>query len=475
MNTVTRFAPSPTGSLHVGGLRTAIFSYLWARHNHGKFLLRIEDTDRERLVPGSVKEIENSLRWLGLEFDDELIYQSERKEIHQKYAEKLIKEGKAYKCYCTKERLNKLREEQLKKKLPPGYDKRCRNLSQKEMESFESSGKPYVIRFAMPESGFAEWDDAVRGKMSVKYALSDDQVLLKSSGWPTYFLAATVDDHEAGVTDIIRGEEWLPSTPKNIAIYKAFGWNVPRFAHMPVTVGPSGKKLSKRDGDTAVSEYMAKGYLPEALLNFLVFLGWNPKTTEEFFSKGELINIFDIKDINKAPAVFDVNKLNWINAHYIRSIPKDKLKMLIKNLIPSLKILKLSNFNRILDVEKIRLTRLTDIQENTDFYLENPKINPNLLIFKKSTLEATKMALNATYETLDAISNPKWKTMDIEDFNAILAKIVAKNNFTNGDVFWPVRYALSGLEKSASPAELLWAMDKDTSLTRISISLKVLN
>jgi glutamyl-tRNA synthetase len=280
MKYITRFAPSPTGSPHIGGMRTALFAYLWAKHNKGRFLLRIEDTDRERLVPGAVEEIESAMKWLGLDFDDEIIYQSSRKEIHRKHAQKLVDEGKAYKCYCTKERLSELRATQQTNHIPTGYDKRCRNLSKEEVENLDKTKTPYVIRFAMPETGYAEWEDAVRGKMKVEYAISDDQVLIKSDGWPTYFLAAAVDDNEAGVTDIIRGEEWLPSTPKTIAIYEAFGWTVPRFAHMPVTLGKDGrKKMSKRDGDTAIWDYKSKGYLPEAIINFLVLLGWNPKTT----------------------------------------------------------------------------------------------------------------------------------------------------------------------------------------------------
>ncbi len=460
----TRFAPSPTGSPHVGGMRTALFAYLWARHNGGKFFLRIEDTDRERLVEGAVEEIEAAMKWLGLDYDDEVIYQSSRREIHQKYAANLVEAGKAYKCYCTKERLEELRQRQETAGKPTGYDQHCRNLAKEEIATHEAKKTPYVIRLKMPEKGRAEWDDAVRGRMSMDYALSDDQVLLKSSGWPTYFLASVVDDHDAGITDVIRGEEWLPSTPKNIVLYEALGWKVPRFAHMPVTVGPSRKKLSKRDGDTAVADYRKKGYLPEALLNFLVLLGWNPKTTEEFFSKEKLIKKFDVKDINRAPAVFDLAKLNWMNGHYIRKMTNDKLEMLITELYPDALILKADNFERVLEVEKSRLSTLADIQENTDFYLKSPALDKKVLVFRKSTSEATKKGLEASIE---ALNNSDWSKLDVEGFNKLLFEIVTKNNLTNGDVFWPIRYALSGLVKSASPTELMWVLGKVESLKRL--------
>lgn len=472
MKVVTRFAPSPTGSPHVGGMRTALFSYLWAKHNGGKFLLRIEDTDRERLVPGAVEEIESAMKWMGLDFDDEIIYQSDRREIHKKYAEQLIKDGKAYKCFCTKERLEKLRAEQEKKKMPPGYDNHCRNLTASDVTKLEKEGKPYVIRLAMPKEGRVNWDDAVRGKMSIEYALSDDQVLMKSDGWPTYFLASVIDDHDAGVTDIIRGEEWIPSTPKNIYLYEILGWKVPKFAHMPVTLGPSGKKLSKRDGDTSVLDYQKKGYLPEALLNFLVFLGWNPKTEEEFFAKEELIKRFDVKDINKAPAVFDLKRLDWMNGHYIRNSKNDELKRQMMLLYLDARILRSKNFDRILEVEKSRLTTLEDITHDTDFYLKLPTYDPKLLIFKKSTPEATKTGLEKVLETLTYISLEKWPDMSVDDFNEILKKVTEDNNLTNGDVFWPIRVALSGSERSASPAELLWVFGKEESEKRIKTALE---
>lgn len=468
LKVVTRFAPSPTGSPHLGSIRTAIFAYLWAKHNNGKFLLRIEDTDRERLVEGAAEEIEDSLRWLGLNYDDEKIFQSDRKEVHKKHAEDLLATEKAYKCFCTKERLEKLRKGQESKKIPPGYDKHCRNLSKKEIAEFESNKTPFVIRLAMPEEGNAEWEDLVRGKMSVEYTLSDDQILVKSDGWPTYHLASVVDDHDQGVTDVIRGEEWLPSTPKHIALYEAFRWSIPRFAHLPVIIGKSGgKKLSKRDGDTAVSDYMKNGYLPEAMVNFLALLGWNPGTTEEIFNMDELVKKFDLCRVQKSPAVFDIEKLDWLNGQYIRKTQNSKLKAQIKAISPKSPLAESPIFDRILEVEKSRLATLTDITKDTEYFGKSPKINAKMLVFGKSTKESTLKGLEATQEAFSSLSEGTWQKMEIGDFEAILMKVVESEDLSNGDVFWPVRVALSGREKSPSPAELLWVFGKEEALKRI--------
>ncbi|MDD3480849.1 MAG: glutamate--tRNA ligase [Patescibacteria group bacterium] len=465
---VTRFAPSPTGKPHVGNIRTAVFSYLWAKHNKGKFLLRIEDTDRARFVPEAVKYIEEALSWLGISYDDEMVYQSERKEVHKEYAEKLVKEGKAYKCFCTKERLEKLRGEQEKNKRPPGYDGKCRNLSNSELDKLEKERKSYVIRFKMPDTGKAVWDDGIRGKMEIDYAVSDDQVILKADGYPTYHLASIVDDHEAGVTDVIRGEEWISSTPKHVAIHKALGFRHPKYSHMPHIIGPDKKKLSKRHGDTAIMDYRDKGYLPESMLNFLALLGWNDGTEKELFSHDELVASFDLVRVGKAPAVFDLSKLNWLNGQYIRETNTKKLKKEIETLYPKADIVKLDNFERILEVEKSRLATLEDITKDTDYFVKLPKYESKLLVFKKSTKENTKKGLRAAYEKL---SSEKWED-DVEKLSNILAVVVEDTGLSNGDIFWPVRVALSGKENSPSPAELLWVFGKDESLRRLRKALR---
>lgn len=471
---VTRYAPSPTGNPHVGNIRTALFNYLWAKHNGGKFLLRIEDTDRARFVPEAVEYIEESLKWLGIKYDGEKVYQSDRLPVYQKSAEELVGKGLAYKCFCSPKRLEELRKDQEKRGLPPAYDKKCRDLSKTEVAELEKKGEAMVFRFAMPETGKAVWDDLVRGKVEIEYATQDDFVIIKSDGWPTYNFANVIDDYEMEVTDVIRGEEFIPSTPKHLMIYKAFGWKAPNFGHLPLIVGPDKKKLSKRHGDTAILDYAKKGYLPETMVNFLALLGWNPGTTEEFFTMEELVKRFDIKRVQSAPAVFDLEKLNWFNGNYIRKIPSDKLKMSIENLMPNDPITKLPNFDRILEVEKTRLVTLADITKGTNYFVKLPKYDPKLLVFKKSTKEATERGLKSALEALEGISDKDWEKRSVESFENVLKKVVEDNGLSNGDVFWPVRVALSGLEKSPSPAELLWVFGKEESLKRIKNAIVLL-
>ncbi len=467
---VTRFAPSPTGKIHVGNIRTAVFSYLWAKNNNGKFLLRIEDTDRERFVPEAIKYIEDALHWLGLNYDGEKIYQSNRKEVHKKYAEKLVRESKAYKCFCSKERLTKLRAKQERNKIPPGYDGKCRNLSIEEVAKLEKENKNYVIRFAMPREGKAVWEDAIRGKVEIDYAVSDDQVILKADGFPTYHLAAIIDDVEAGVTDVIRGEEWISSTPKHLALHKALGFKSPRYAHLPLIVGPDKKKLSKRHGDTAVLDYKNKGYLPETMLNFLALLGWNDGTEKELFTHDELIKSFNIERVGKAPAVFDPDKLNWLNGQYIRAIQITNLKKQITNLYPDADIIKLNNFDRILEVEKSRLVTLEDITKGTDYFVKINKYNPKILIFKKSKKSDTKKGLGSALSYFEV---ERWVD-SVDGLNNMLLNVVKKSGLTNGDIFWPIRVALSGKENSPSPAELLWVFGKEESIKRIKVAISKL-
>lgn len=464
---ITRFAPSPTGNPHVGNIRTALFDYLAAKATGGDFFLRIEDTDRARFVPGSVEYIHDALKWLGIDFKGEAVYQSNRLPVYQKIADELVEKGLAYKCFCSSERLEKLRTEQIAKKQPPSYDGLCQKLSKQEIAQREAAGEPFVIRLAMPKEGTAKWTDLVRDEIEIGYKEMDDFVILKSDGWPTYHLANVIDDHEMNINCVIRGEEWIPSTPKHIYLYKILGWEHPQFAHMPVILGGDKQKLSKRNGDAAILDYRDKGYLPEAMINFLVLLGWSSKTEEEIFSLKELEAKFQIKDVNKAPAVFDLERLNWLNGQYIRKMTTDELLTAIKALSPDANILKANNIERIIEVEKSRLVTLEDITKDTDFYITLPKYDAKMLVFKKSTLEATRTGLQKTLETLSDISLQKWQDMTIDGFNELLKKVASDNSLTNGDVFWPVRFALSGKEKSASPAELLWAIGREESLLRI--------
>ncbi len=469
----TRFAPSPTGMLHIGGVRTALFDYLAAKSGGGEFCLRIEDTDRERFVPGAVDAIHEGLEWLGLGYDGEVIYQSDRTEIYRKYADKLLAEGRAYKCFCTPERLTKLREEQEAAKKPPVYDRRCLTLTQEEIAAKDKAGEKYVIRFKIPENPLSvSWEDKVRGKVSFETANLEDFILIKSDGWPTYNFANIIDDHEMTISLVVRGDEFVPSTPKHILLYQSLGWKHPEFAHVPVIVGADMKKLSKRNGDTALSEYKTKGYLPEALINFLAFLGWNPGTTEEIFSLPELEKAFSVDRVGKAPAVFDIERLNYLNGVYIRNLSSSEL---VNRLIQFKSEYSEHNselFERVVVVEQTRIKTLAEFAEISAPYWNLPKYGKDILVFKKSSPEATQKGLTAFLAKLKAVDSETAAKKTVEDWNTMLSETVAENELSNADVFWPVRVALSGSERSASPAEFLWALGREESLKRIEQALK---
>ena len=472
MNIITRFAPSPTGYLHIGGLRTALYNYLFTKSNKGKFILRIEDTDRTRYVKDADKQLVNTIKAFGLNFDEGPIYQSQRLKIYQKYAKQLIKEKKAYYCFCTKERLDNLRKNQEKNKQVPKYDRHCLSLTDSEIQKKLKNKEPYVIRMKLPDNEIINFNDLVYGEVKINTNDLDDQVLIKSDSFPTYHLAVVVDDHEMNITHIIRGEEWLPSTPKHIILYKMFNWEIPNFAHLPLLLNPDRSKLSKRQGDVSAEDFIKKGYLPQALINYVAFLGWNPKTEKEIYSIQELIN----EKVNKAGAVFDINKLNWINATYIRNIVENKTKLekdykyilnFIKNILP--------NTNRAEDILKVfspRLNNIQEIKELSSFIFELPNYDKNLLIFKKSNKDLTLKGLEVGLQILSSVEESRW---DQENLNNVLNNALKPSNLAPGDLFWPIRTALSGLDKSPSPAEILWVLGKTESLNRIKIAIEKLN
>ena len=333
-----RFAPSPTGNVHVGSLRTALYNYLFAKQNNGQFLLRLEDTDRTRYEEGSVGNLLDALYTTGVVPDEGLMLedgkpvqkgdcgpyiQSERLSIYQKYIRQLLDEGKAYYCFCTRERLDDLRKKQKSAGETPRYDGRCKHLTPEEIQTRIDAGEPYVIRLKLPEDTEITFDDMVRGTIAINTKELDDQVLIKADGFPTYHFAVVVDDHLMGITHVIRGEEWLPSTPKHIYLYQCFGWEQPQYVHLPNILNADHKKLSKRQGDVSVEDFLQKGYLPEALVNFLALLGWSPESDQEIFTMDELVTAFDISRINKAGAVFDREKLNWMNGQYLKNLPDE--------------------------------------------------------------------------------------------------------------------------------------------------------
>lgn len=464
----TRFAPSPTGMLHIGGVRTALFDYLAAKSTGGNFSLRIEDTDRERFVEGAVEAIHEGMAWLGLKNDGEVVYQSNRLAVYQKYADELVAMGLAYKCFCTPERLAELKEQQEAAHKPPVYDRCCLKLNKEEVGAKEKTDEKFVIRFRIPETpAMVTWTDRVRGEVSIPIDSLEDFILIKSDGWPTYNFANVIDDHEQGFNLIIRGDEFVPSTPKHILLYLALGWKHPEFAHVPVIVGTDMKKLSKRNGDTALSEYIEKGYLPEALINFLVLLGWNPGTTEEIFSLSELEKAFSVDRVGKSPSVFDPERLLWFNGQYIRNLTVAKLTDRLIEFDGKIADVDRGFLEKVVTVEQSRLKTLAEFNELAAFYYQLPKYESGTLVFKKSSPEATKKGLEAFLTAISEFTENSWRENSVESWNALLSEIVTKNELNNADVFWPIRVALSGLEKSASPAELLWALGREESLKRL--------
>ncbi len=501
----TRFAPSPTGFVHIGSLRTALFSYLFARHNHGKHLLRIEDTDQNRYVKGAVENLLKVMSRVGIEFDEgyylnskgELeekggyapYLQSKRLSIYQTAAQKLIAEKKAYYCFCSQERLDELRKEQMALKKPAMYDRLCRNLTPAQIESklkeMRDQKKSPVIRFAIPLEGETTVNDLIYGKITYDHKVLDDQVIIKSDGFPTYHLAVVVDDHEMQISHVIRGEEWLPSTPKHILIYKAFGWQPTAFAHLPLILNSDKSKLSKRQGDVAVEDFLADGYLKEALINFVAFLGWNPKTSQEIFSIEQLVEEFDLSKVNKSGAVFDTNKLDWLNSQYIRQMGIAELTNLLlpfwqkywteKNIIFDKTALTHKYFEKIAELEKDRLKKLSEIGESTEYFFVLPDYLNELLVWKKSNREKTKEILD---QLIKMFSGFELKNFNKKVLEPKLKEFIVEKNLDNGSVLWPLRVALTGLEKSPGPFEvaevLAFGLGKEEILSRLNMAIKKL-
>lgn len=469
----TRFAPSPTGYLHIGGLRTALFSYLWARKNKGEFTIRIEDTDRERYIEGADKQLLDTLAKFGIVSDTEVKHQSNRLKLYQKASDKLIEHKQAYRCFCSPERLDKVREEQQKNKQVPKYDRYCLNLSQKEITDKINNGQKFVIRFKIPDNQIVEAIDTVYGKISVKTQDLDDFVILKSNKFPTYHLASVVDDHDMRITHVIRGEEWMPSFPKHVLIYKALGYAIPTFVHLPLLLNPDKSKLSKRQGDVAVEDYLAKGYLIESLINYVALLGWNPGTDQEFFLLKELIKEFSLEKINKAGAVFDVNKLNWFNTEYIRKIISQNDVRFLQLINETEKYLgkNAHKAKKVLRLFGTRIENLSQLANDSKFLFELPDYEKEMLIFKKSDLAKTKEALNLALGTLGKLHHSEW---DQNTISEAINTLMAKRQLSPGDIFWPLRVACSGLERSPSPTELLEFLGKEEALARVKKAIKKL-
>jgi glutamyl-tRNA synthetase len=470
-----RFAPSPTGYLHVGGARTALYNWLFARKNKGVFILRIEDTDRTRYVPGSVEDIQESLKWLGLQWDEGPYFQSERINIYRQHAEILLQKGYAYRCFCSEERLEALRQEQMKRGLKPGYDRKCRYLTQEESDRMVKEGMPYVIRLKVPLDKEIVFEDYLRGTIKVHGSELEDIVLLKSDGYPTYHLANVVDDHLMGITHVMRADEWIPSTPYHVFMYEAFGWEPPIFAHLPVILAPDGKgKLSKRHGATSVLEFRKMGVLPEALVNFLALLGWSPGGNREIISLQEMIELFDLKKVGKRGSVFDFNKLYWMNSYYIRQKTEEELFELSKPFFAE----------KGFDIEKIDPTLLKNLLK---LYKERIKILSELP-------DACKFAFTDDIEYDEEgvkkyLSSPEIKTY-LSKFSEVLKNIeeftkenieTALRSFANEEkiepktIIHPLRVILTGKTVGPGLFELMEALGKEVCIRKINIGIQRLS
>lgn len=448
----TRFAPSPTGYLHVGGLRTALFNYVLARKEEGKFILRIEDTDQKRRVDEAVQQIVDMLHWAGIEYDEGPgkdggygpYIQSERLDIYKRHARQLLDGGHAYYCFCSAERIEKVRQEQIANKQHPGYDRKCREIHPDEAKKRIGNGEPYVIRMKLPIEGERVFTDLVRGVVRIPYNVLDDQVIVKSDGYPTYHLAVVVDDHLMGISHIIRGEEWLPSTPKHFMLYEYFGWEPPQMAHLPLLLNPDRSKLSKRSGHVAVEDYKSMGILPEALVNFVALLGWNPGDDRELFTMDELIGEFSIDRINKAGAVFDIEKLKWMNGVYIKNCPLDRLAGLVKPYLTEAgyDISDTGKLEKVVDLIRTRMTVLPDAVEHAAFAYSTDVTPADDEARELISLESSKKLFQALVERLAGNT-----AITGEEFKVKVQEVGNELGLKGKLLFMPVRVALTGKTK----------------------------
>ena len=476
--TVTRSAPSPTGYMHIGNLRTALYSYLISKHDEGTFILRIEDTDRERLVEGATDIIKSTLKVTGLTHDEgpdvggpaAPYVQSKRKEIYMEYAKKLVDMGYAYYCFCTKERLEKLHEDDA----TGGYDRHCRALSKEEIEKNLADGVPFVIRQKMPLEGVTTYTDSVFGEISMNNSELQDQILIKADGYPTYNFAHVVDDYLMKVTHVVRGSEYLTSTPKYVLLYDAFGWDRPTYVHLPLlmvkTPDGSVSKLSKRHGAVSFQDLMNDGYLPEAIINYIALLGWCPKNSEtEFFTLDELKEVFTIDGVSKSPAVFDFEKLLWFNGEYIHKLDESKFAELVAPFITT-DIPANINTAKMLNLLRTRIAKLSEINEKMDFFINLPEYEKDLFLNKKnkiSEFDTVKLVLTKAREVLAGV-----ESFDNDTLFAALTPLTEELSLKTGTIMWCIRIAVSGMTATPGGAtEIMEVIGKDESLARIDKAL----
>ena len=492
-----RYAPSPTGEPHLGNIRTALFNWLFARRNDGVFIVRIEDTDQERLVHGAMEAILDALRWLGLDWDEGptgagteckggygSYFQSQRLPLYHSHVEQLIRSGHAYRCYCSPARLEAVRLAQQQQKLPPGYDGHCRDLPAEERRRREEGGEPCVVRFRIPLDGATTVHDLVRSEVTWENRLLGDMVILKSDGFPTYHLASVVDDHHMHVSHVLRAEEWLPSTPRHLLLYQAFGWEPPRFAHLPMILGADRAKLSKRHGATSVLAYRDDGYLPDAMLNFMALLGWSLDDKTTVISRPELMQHFSLERITKAPAIFDKEKLAWMNGHYIRALSDEALG---PKLLPFLerpaesgglpadvrRPLDRGYVLRVVPLVKDRLKLLSEAPALTAFlFQERLAYEPALLVQKGMTAESAVDALRQARLRLSPLaSDGRWTAPYLEE---ALRPLAAELKLTTGQLFGALRVAVTGQTAAPPLFQTMEVLGRDRCLARLEQAVAAL-
>lgn len=477
-NIRVRLAPSPTGEVHIGTIWIAFFDWLFARQHGGTFVLRVEDTDQKRLVPGSIDRLLEALHWYGIDPDEGPeqggdygpYIQSQRLDHYRAAAEQLVREGRAYYCFCTSQRLKELREKQQRLKQPPRYDKHCATLTKEEVASRQSGGEPVVIRMRLPETGQITHHDLIRGDVTFQLKELDDSVILKSDGFPTYHLAVVVDDHLMRISHVIRAEEWLPSVPKHLWLYQALGWKPPLFAHMPLILGADGAKLSKRHGATSALAFRDQGYLPEAMRNFFVLMGWHPKGDQETLTAAEMLDQFALEDMNPSGAKFDQQKLDWLNGWYIRQLSLDQLLERIGPFWPNPHGETSKRRKAILALVQDRLKTLADVSDLTrtmtkegwDAQLKD--FDATVLVPKKGSSQQARENLEWAVTFLSELPVSKWKADTLKES---VIQAIASAGKTNAQVLWPVRVALSLQTASPDVFDLIALYGKGESIRRL--------
>ena len=479
--TRVRFAPSPTGHLHVGGLRTALYNYLFARQHEGVFVLRIEDTDRTRRVEGAVESLIGMLKWTGLQYDEGPdiggpfgpYIQSERLQVYRAHAEQLLAAGDAYRCFCPPERLEEMRKQQERAKMSPRYDRRCLMLDRREIEENLAKGIPFAVRMKVPRGDAIRFHDLIRETVEFSTDELDDQILLKSDGYPTYHLANVVDDHLMQISHVIRGEEWLPSTPKHLLLYRFFGWQKPEFAHLPLLLNSDRSKLSKRQGDVAAEEYREKGFLAEALINFVALLGWNPGDERELFGLEDLVKEFSIERVGKSGAIFNSEKLVWLNAQHLRRKSDAEILKLLEDALAK-STYKDRHFGKqyllsVIAAMRERAEFVRDFIEKAPYFFEPPVEYDRAAVKKRWTRE-TPAQLKKLAEAFSKLEEPR-----AADFEQALRSVARSLGVPDGDLIHAVRLAVSGVGGGPGVFQILEILGKDESLKRIRSAVEKIN